>query len=264
MSAAVGVASASASVLAGMQRQATILRRLPDYASFIAMSPLSTIMFIAIVRSVGRDDLGVTALIGVSIITVWQTGLFVAGETIARDRQMGLFELNLAAPMSLRHVVLGRIVVSTTFSFIPFVLGILVAWLVFGEDVVSIERPLHVVAVLAATWFSSLGALLMMSPIAVLSGRSTALFNGLSYPLFLLAGIVVPVSFLPDWIRPLSAMVFMRWSAEGLRNGASGDGGVLWPIAWLLVTGAVMLVIGGALLTLVLDRMRRTGDITKA
>ncbi len=256
--------TAGTSFNAGVKRQWIILRRLPDYLSFIAMSPLSTIMFIAIVRSVGRDDLGINALIGVSIITTWQTGLFVAGDTLARDRQMGVFELNLAAPVSFRSMILGRIIVAATYSFIPFFLSIGVARLVFGSGVVTISDPASMGVVLLATWFASLGALLMMSPISVLSGRSTAIFNGLSYPLFLLAGIVVPIEFLPGWIRPFSSILFMRWSAEGLRNGAAGEGAIARPVLWLILSGIVMLAIGATLLQVVIDRMRSTGTITNA
>ncbi len=256
-----GDAPRAVSFVVGVQRQAVILRRLPDYLSFIAMSPLSTLMFVAIVRSVGREDLGINALIGVAMITTWQTGLFVAGDTIARDRQMGLLELNLAAPVSFPQVVVGRVVVSATYALVPFVLSLAVAWLVFGRDVVEIDAPLEMVAVLGATWFAMLGALMMMAPISVLSGRSTALFNGLSYPLFLLGGIFVPVSFLPDWIEPASAALFMRWSAEGLRAGASGSGAIAEPVLWLFVLGVAMLLIGRRLLTTVVDRMRGTGKI---
>lgn len=252
------------SFVAGVQRQTMILRHLPDYLSFIAMSPLSSIMFIAIVRSVGRDDLGINALIGVSIITTWQTGLFVAGDTLARDRQMGLFELSMAAPISLGTMVLGRLIVSTTYSFIPFLVNIAVAHLVFGPDVVDVSRPAALALVLAASWFASLGALLCMCSIAVLSGRSTALTNGLSYPLFLISGIVVPVSLLPDWVRPISSILFMRWSAEGLRRAAAGDGGIASTTLWLVVTGLAMLAVGHRLLGVVSDRMRRTGKVTEA
>lgn len=252
------------SFIVGTQRQAVILRRLPDYLSFVAMSPLSTIAFLAIVRSVGRDDLGVAALISVSIIITWQTGLFIAGDTIARDRQMGLLENQLAAPVAFQSMVLGRIVVSATFSFVPFPLSYLVARLVFGADVVAIEQPTAMLAVLFMSWFATLGALLMMSPISVLSGRSTALFNGLSYPLFLLAGIFVPVDFLPSWIRPVSGLLFMRWSAEGMRNAASGTGEIRGSIIGLSLTGIVMLIVGAALLRVVVRRMRSSGRIIDA
>ena len=251
--------------IAGIERQAVVLRRLPDYLTFIAISPLSTLMFLAIVRSVGRDDLGVNALIGVSIITTWQTGLFVAGDTLARDRQFGLLELNLSAPISVPRFVVGRVLVATTFSFIPFLLNVIVARLVFGAGVATVEDPARFAAVGLLMWFAMLGALLCMSSIFVMSGRSTALGNGLSYPLFLLAGVVVPVSYLPDWMQPISSLIFMRWSAEGFRIAAAGAPDSIVPgLLANVVLGVVMLAIGLALLNRVLDRMRTTGQVVAA
>ena len=251
--------------VAGIERQAVILRRLPDYLTFIAISPLSTLMFVAIVRSVGREDLGATALIGVTMITTWQTGLFVAGDTLARDRQHGLLELNLAAPISIRRFVVGRVMVSTAFSFIPFAVNIIVARLVFGPDVADVADPGRFVVVGVVMWFAMLGALLCMSSIFVMSGRSTALANGLSYPLFLLAGVVVPVTFLPDWVEPISGLIFMRWSAEGFRLAAAGSPDSIVPgLVANLVLGVVMLAIGTVLLNRVLDRMRSTGQVVAA
>ncbi|MGI9646628.1 MAG: ABC transporter permease, partial [Ilumatobacteraceae bacterium] len=235
--------------VAGVERQAVILRRLPDYLTFIAISPLSTLAFLAIVRSVGREDLSATALIGVSIITTWQTGLFVAGDTLALDRQFGLLELNLAAPISVRRFLIGRVVVSTTFSFIPFIVNIAVARLVFGPDVANVADPGRFVVVGVMMWFAMLGALLCMSSIFVMSGRSTALGNGLSYPLFLLAGVVVPVTYLPTWVQPISALIFMRWSAEGFRLAAAGSPESIVPgLVANLVLGVVMLGVGTILL----------------
>ena len=251
--------------VAGIERQAVILRRLPDYLTFIAISPLSTLMFVAIVRSVGREDLGATALIGVSMITTWQTGLFVAGDTLARDRQFGLLELNLSAPISLWRFIIGRVLVATTFSFVPFVVNIVVARLVFGPDVADVADPFRFLAVGVLMWFAMLGALLCMCSIFVMSGRSTALGNGLSYPLFLLAGVVVPVSYLPDWTHPISALIFMRWSAEGFRIAAAGaDRSIVPGLLANLALGVVMLAVGMVLLDRVLDRMRSTGQVVAA
>lgn len=250
-------------VRVGIWRQARLLARVPDYASFIAMSPLSTIMFVAIMRSAGRDDLGINAVIGVSLITCWQTGLFIAGDTLAVDRQFGVFELNLAAPVSIERVVFGRVVVSTTYSFIPFGASVVTARLVFGSDVVDVANPARMLLVTIFTWFAALGAFLCMSSIFVLSGRSTALSNGLSYPLFLVAGVVVPVAFLPGSIQTISSVVFMSWAADGMRTTANGtEDSIADNLAMLTALGTVMLVLGVVLLRLVIDRMRWTGQVT--
>ena len=200
----------------------------------------------------------------VSMITAWQTGLFVSGDTIGRDRQFGIFELMLGAPVGYRSVLLGRIAVATTFAFAPFLLGFTAVLAAYGTDVISVERPAMAALVMAASWFAMLGALTMMSPVSVLSGRSVAITNGLSYPLFLLAGIVVPVEFLPGWIQPVSRVLFMRWQAEGLRNAATGDGSLTPSFIGLAATGAVMLVIGFALIDIVVRRMRLSGQVVAA
>lgn len=249
----------------GAERQFRILVRLPDYLTFIAMTPLSTVMFLAIVRSAGRADLSINALIGVSLIIMWQTGVWVAGDTLARDRQHGLLELNLAAPVPIERVVLGRVAVSAVYAFIPFVLSLATARLVFGPDAVDIADPGRMALVGLFTWFAATAAFLCMASIFVLSGRSTALANGLSYPLFLVAGVVVPVTFLPDWLQAVSGAVFLRWTAQGMRAAAEDTGAsVVTECAMLALLAAVMFAVGSRLLRIVIDRMRSTGAVIAA
>lgn len=246
------------SFLSGAQRQLVIVRYVPDYLSSVAMSPLSTLMFIAIVRSVGRSDLGANAVIAIALITSWQTGLYAAGDALARDRMMGVLELDLSAPVAFRQLVLGRTAVSTLLALIPLALCIGIGQLGYGIVVVDVGGLWSVGAVVLGTAAATMSALFCMSSVALLSGRSTALMNGLSYPLFLLAGVFVPVTYLPPWLQPLSSVVFMRWSAEGLRDAAAGDA-VLVPVLWLVALGVVMLLVGFRLLDRVTCEMRAKG-----
>jgi ABC-2 type transport system permease protein len=49
----------------------------------------------------------------------------------------------------------------------------------------------------------------------VRSGR--AFQNVLTFPLYLMSGVLVPITFLPSFLQPFSHLLFLYWSADLLR-----------------------------------------------
>lgn len=92
----------------------------------------------------------------------------------------------------------------------------LVAYL-FGVEV-SVDHPVVFALAIGATILATTASGLLMST-AFIATRSARTFqNSLSYPFYVLGGVLVPVSFLPDWVQPLSRVVFLSWSADLLRD----------------------------------------------
>jgi ABC-2 type transport system permease protein len=95
-------------------------------------------------------------------------------------------------------------------------------------------------------------------------GRSTRIFQQtLTYPFYVLGGVIVPVALLPAWVRPLSRAVFLSWTADLLRDALQPSpvenvGGRLLGVVAL---GAAALAVGGFLLDRVMRRVRRTGTM---
>jgi ABC-2 type transport system permease protein len=90
-----------------------------------------------------------------------------------------------------------------------------------------------------------------------------ALGNLLEYPVWLIAGFLVPLTLLPGWVRPISWVLAPTWGVDAIREAASGGGP--WPeIGLALGLGAVYLAIGVVVLETVLTGARRSGTVALA
>jgi ABC-2 type transport system permease protein len=228
----------------------------------LATIPLFAITFLAIVRHAGRDDLTAYAVMAPVLIALWALALLDSGEIVEGDRWQGVLEPAVAAPASFSLVVLGRVLAVTTIGLFAFVEVWLVARLVFGVWI-DIEHPVTFLLTLAATAFAVSGTAVIMAALFVLSRTPRTFQNSLSFPFYVLGGVLVPVSFLPDWLEPVSRAIFLSWSADLLRDSldpaAVDDVGVRLGIVVLL--GAVGFTIGYALLARILHRARTEGSL---
>jgi ABC-2 type transport system permease protein len=106
----------------------------------------------------------------------------------------------------------------------------------------------------------------ILSPLFILMPSARIIQNSLSYPFYLLGGVVVPVSLLPQWIQPLSRFVFLSWASDLLRD--SLDPGPLDATASrlsaLVALGVAAQVLGVVLLRRVLVQVRTTGTLSRS
>src|SRR5918911_4872121 len=94
---------------AGFRLELRIVRAHLDALIPLFTAPLFTIIFLAIVRHGGREDLQPDALMAPVLMTLWWFALFQGGNLVTEDRWQGLLEWVLATPSSLAAVILGRI-----------------------------------------------------------------------------------------------------------------------------------------------------------
>ena len=93
-------------------------------------------------------------------------------------------------------------------------------------------------------------------------GKTTRTYqNAIAGPLYLLGGVLVPVSFLPEFIQPVSRLIF--WSADLLRDtlqpGPIED--VAQRLGAIAALGSVGGAIGAALFGRLLTHLRREGTL---
>jgi ABC-2 type transport system permease protein len=128
---------------------------------------------------------------------------------------------------------------------------------------IDIEHPLTFLLTLAATAFAVSGTAVIMAALFVLSRTPRTFQNSLSFPFYVLGGVLVPVSFLPDWLEPVSRAIFLSWSADLLRDSldeAAVDD-VAARLGIVVLLGAVGFAIGYALLARTLHRARTEGSL---
>jgi ABC-2 type transport system permease protein len=230
-----------------------------DLVSVLTL-PLFTVAFLAIVVEAGRADLAPHAVVGSALLMMWSTALHVSGEFVDSDRTAGTLEALMATPTHLAALVAGRVATTTMLSLAGFVESVLVAWLCFG--IVVDPGNLAVLSVtLLTTAFAVAGTATLMSGLFVGHRGKQPLKNALSYPLYVLGGVVVPVAFLPDWLQPLSRLVFLSWAADLLRECVSAREVTAVPgrLAVIALLGAVAGAAGLFLIRRMTSRLRATG-----
>lgn len=247
---------------AAFRLQLQVIRSDPDYLMPLATIPLFTIVFLAIVRHAGREDLTEYALMAPVLIALWQLSLTVAGEIVAEDRWLGTLEVVVAAPASFPVTVVARVFAVTSVAFVAFGEVWAVAAGIFRVSV-EFHHPAAFGLTLGATALAMSGTALIMAALFVVTRSARTFQNSLSYPFYVLGGVLVPVSFLPDWIERLSNVVFLSWSAELLRDGLGPapveDLG--FRLGMVLGLGLAGFVVGRLVLERILRRVRTTGEI---
>jgi ABC-2 type transport system permease protein len=74
-----------------------------------------------------------------------------------------------------------------------------------------------------------------------------AVANGVSLPLILLSGILLPMTLAPEWLQRVSDIVPVKHIVQGIRDLFAGDlvgPGPLWALFWTVVLVAAGLAIG--------------------
>jgi ABC-2 type transport system permease protein len=236
-------------------------RNIEDLMPILTM-PLFALVFMAIFIYSGRRDLAGYSLIAPPLMTVGQMGFFVASELIARDRDGQVLELLVATPAPFFLTLWPRILVLTSLGLLGFAEAWFIARVLFGTPVVF-YHPWVVIVTLVATVFASAGTALVAAALFCF-GRSVRTFqNSITYPLYLLAGVLVPITFLPAWVQPFSRLVFLYWSADLLRDAMQPEAidHLIERTAMIALLGALAFLGGGLLVRRMLDRLRRDGTM---
>jgi ABC-2 type transport system permease protein len=251
--------------LAGVALELRMIRANPDAFIPLITTPLFALIFLAIVRQSGRPDLQADALMAPVLMTLWWIALQQAGNMITGDRWQAVLEPVIAAPASLASVVLGRVSVLMCLGLLSFFEVWVTGELVFDVSI-PFEHPLALVLTLLCTAFATAGTAIAFAAVFVLTRNAYTFTNSLSFPLYVLGGVFVPVAILPGWIQPVSSAIFMSWSADllraSLRPPAIDD---FWQrLGTVVLLGAISFVIGRAVLFYVLRRMRVKGELATA
>ena len=250
---------------AGWRMQLRSMRGNPDWFLSVIVAPVQTAVFVTIFTAAGRGDLTSYGVLAPALITLWAMALQTSGELIARERENGSLEGLLAAPGRFDVLIFARIAAVTMLSLPAFAESWAVGWLCTGEPV-RIAHPTLFVLTLAITALAMIGWASVMASVFVLARSARTFQNSLSYPFYVLGGVLVPVAYLPDWVRPLSRLVFLSWASDLMRDSVRPEA-VDQAVPRLVVVallGATGVVLGRHLLRRAIRRVRSTGTLAHA
>ena len=224
--------------------------------------PAYTLVFMAVFVYAGRDDLAIYSLVAPLLMSVGSMAVFVASELMTRERNSQTLELAVACPAPFPATLYSRILVIASISL----LGIMESWVilrfVFGTSV-AIHHPWVFAAAMLLTALAAAGTALITAALFCFAEAARTFQNSITYPFFLLSGILVPIAVLPDWLEPVSRIVFLYWSANLFRASmqAAAPEGVLVGLGAIAALGVASALLGGALIVRMLDYLRREGRL---
>jgi ABC-2 type transport system permease protein len=85
---------------------------------------------------------------------------------------------------------------------------------------------------------------LVLASTFVLYRNANAISNLLEYPVWLVTGLLVPLTLLPGWVEPIGWALAPTWGVKAVRDAALGGGHPAFAIAMCLALAAVYFVIG--------------------
>jgi len=169
----------------------------------------------------------------------------------------------LSSPASYVIVLATRILVLTSVGLIGFLESWLIVRLIFGVHVTIFYTEVMAATVIAATFAATATSVVTCALFSL--ARSTRTFqNAINGPLYLLGGVLVPVTYLPTWLQPISRGVFFYWAADLLRGSLfpTRPEGVVMGLSAIVALGVLAGAIGVFLVRVMLDHLRRDGTMS--
>jgi ABC-2 type transport system permease protein len=213
---------------------------------FILVSVLQPLIFATIAfymyEAGGREGTLLYTALGAGLMGMWSSTLFGSGGAIQWQRWQGTLEILVGAPPRFILTVIPLTLATASIGLYSVVATLVWGAILFDVPLV-VEHPFMFAIALAATTVA-LGLLgLVMSTTFVLYRHATAFANLLEYPVWLVSGLLVPVSLLPGWAEPISWVLAPTWGVKAVRESALG-GEPFASIGMCLLLSAVYLVIG--------------------
>jgi len=249
-------------VPAGIRLQVAEALRTPAQFLIVVTAPLFSAMFLSVTAHAGATAALTNAVVAPALIGLWFVSLDLASTIIFFERGAGTLEPLLATPAPLDTVVLGRVVAIAGIGLLTIAESWLVAALGFGVVLVP-HHPAVLLVTLVVTILAMTCTATLLAAAFVLTRNTFILQNSLSYPVYILGGVLLPVALLPTWLHPVSAVVFLSWSSDLVRDSFT-PGAVSWWWARLLVVlglAAAAMVLARILTAVVVRRLRRTGSM---
>jgi ABC-2 type transport system permease protein len=228
------------------------MKSLTTSGFFILISFLQPLIFATIAfyvfRAGQREGTLLYAAIGAGLMGIWSSTLFGSGGAIQWQRWLGTLESLIVSPSPFILVLAPLTVATSTIGLYSLVATLTWGRLLFGIPVNFAHPWLFALAVPATV--VSLGFLgLVLASTFILYRNANALSNLLEYPVWLITGLLVPLSLLPGWVRPISWVLAPTWGVRAIRDAALG-GDPLPAIGMCGALAIVYLVIGSVALRL--------------
>ncbi|SDM51329.1 ABC transporter permease [Halarsenatibacter silvermanii] len=196
--------------------------------------------------ALGRDLGFLELLPGLLGITFFFAGSAVGPFITPWETRTGTLERLLALPMPRWIMVIGDILAGFFFSLFLAIIIVLFSYIFLGVKVASIPL-LILTSIIASLLFAGLGSAFAALPTDKPS-NVMMLANSIRLPVIFISGIFVPLAELPFWGRVLSYISPVTYAVELLRAAYAGNNYLSPLISGAVLTGFMLIIVGGAVL----------------
>lgn len=161
-------------------------------------------------------------VLGSGITTMWSTICFSSAGDIERERYMETLENIFCAPIRFMNIILAKVVANTIMGLGGLVISAVFIKVFFNGNFYIADLPMFILSFLLMV-VSFICISMMIAPIFTISRSARTLMNCMEAPIFILCGMVAPVSMLPNWIRPLSYILSPTFAVELMRKTSIGN-----------------------------------------
>jgi ABC-2 type transport system permease protein len=159
--------------------------------------------------------------LGVMTISFWSFTVWSSAGILQQDRADGTLSACMVGVRDMRLVLVGKTLGTSLVSGLLILTTIIAILLAFGQAV-SFAQPGWLVLGLVILLLSGLTLGVGISAVFVLTRFGPQISSALMYPIFLLGGLLTPLSALPAGVRWLSWLVSLRWSIDFMTSAADG------------------------------------------
>lgn len=208
----------------------------------------------------GQLSVTTRAALGCGLLGLWGATVWNFGLVLRAERQLGTLAGIVCRPTGLTLVLVGKGLAAAGRSTVLIALTVAAVSLLTGSPV-RIAAPVPFLAALVATVVSATALGLLLSALFLLTRSAIRIAEALTYPVFILGGLLVPVTLLPAWAQPLSTVVSLHWASDLLAAAAAGQ--PQRPLDWAMLAGTTVAyaVAAYAVTAVILRKVRRDGTL---
>lgn len=233
-----------------------------EIATALIVPVVQATLAVYLFRAGGEPGRLLEAAVGAGLMGVWSSVLFGSGGAIQRQRWQGTLEMIMLAPRAPALMILPITLATAVTGTYAMLATLLWGRLLYGVPLDFAHPLLFLVAVPGCVLGLGMFGLLLAATF-VLMRNANALTNTLEYPIWLVSGMLVPLTVLPGWTGPIAAVLPTTWGARAVHEAASG--GPVWPsLGICLAISLGCLVVGALMMTYVERRARAAATLALA
>jgi ABC-2 type transport system permease protein len=189
-------------------------------------------------RGSDRPGGAIELALSAGLMGMWSATLLGSGNAITRLRYLAVLEPLVASPRSTFVCILPFTLATASLGLYSLVATLAWSALLFHMPL-ALAHPWLFAAAVPVT-VVALGLLgLLLAAAFILYPTAQSLANLFEYPVWMLSGMLVPISALPSSLRVVSYGLAPTWGVKAVLGSATGGGGAAGAVGWCLALSVV-------------------------